>query len=583
MIVGTAGHVDHGKTALVRALTGVDTDRLKVEKERGITTELGFAPLSLEGGGQVSLVDVPGHERFVASMAAGAGGVDLALLVVALDEGVMPQTREHIDICALLGVRAGILVLTKADAALAASPERRAEVEAEVRSVARATVFADSPALCVSAKTGEGIEALRREIGAAVARLQARVDDGLFYLAVDRAFTLKGFGTVVTGTVASGQLSCDEEIVLLPDLTTRYRVRGLQDSGQAVTEVRAGQRAALNLVGLEVSAVSRGRVVVRPDTLVTSSRVDVELRCLPSTPDPLGPRDAFVCHAGTASAACRLLLLGERQLAPGGTAFGQLVLEQPMTLIAGQRFLLRGFRNIEGHGCTVAGGQVLQVEAPRRKPSAPHALAELRFDDLPRRLAALLREAGGAGASSDSLLRVAGTGRAAIATALDSLAKTGAIVRQADLWVHASKQATAPRASHAPVAAPAPAALTPLEAAVLAELVRGDLAPPNRAQLITRVRAEADASRVDRALDHLCVLGKAVRAADGLFFASERVQALRERLVTHLRSQGAITVADFKSLTGGSRRFAIPLSELFDKERLTLRVGDKRVLRERGR
>src|SRR5918997_1948657 len=250
MIIGTAGHIDHGKTSLVKALTGIDTDRLKEEKRRGITLELGFAHLQLDDGTVAGVVDVPGHERFVRAMAAGAGGVDLAVLVVAADEGVMPQTREHLDICRLLGVKAGVIALTKADLVEELGAEWRALVEADLATLVGGTFLEGAPVVPVSSRTGEGLDALRAALTRAAKNLPSRPSEGPAFLPVDRAFTIKGFGTVVTGTLLSGTFAVEDAVALLPGLPGPFRVRGVQVHGQAVPKVEAGQRAAVNVTGV---------------------------------------------------------------------------------------------------------------------------------------------------------------------------------------------------------------------------------------------------------------------------------------------------------------------------------------------
>ncbi|NUO38630.1 MAG: selenocysteine-specific translation elongation factor, partial [Gemmatimonadaceae bacterium] len=308
MILGTAGHIDHGKTTLVRALTGVDTDRLPEEKRRGITIDLGFAPLTLDGVGTVGVVDVPGHEAFVRTMVAGATGIDLALLVVAADEGVMPQTREHLAILSLLGVQGGVVALTKRDLV---DDEWLALVQDDLRATLRPTPLAGAAIVPVSATTGAGLDALRAALTDAAGSIPRRATDDLFRLPVDRAFTVRGTGTVVTGTVWSGALARDATVRLLPADRT-VRVRGLQAHGRSVDEVSAGDRAAIALAGVEVDDVGRGAILVQGAAWRASRVLRADVALLPDAPRPLGPRSRVRFHLGTSDLSARLVV-------PGGT------------------------------------------------------------------------------------------------------------------------------------------------------------------------------------------------------------------------------------------------------------------------
>src|SRR5438093_2129737 len=324
IIVGTAGHIDHGKSALVRALTGTDPDRLKEEKERGITIDLGFAHLDLGGGVVASFIDVPGHERFVRNMLAGAHGIDAVMLVVAADESVMPQTREHFHICRLLGVPRGLVALTKCDLADA---ETQALAEMEVRELVAGSFLEGAPVVRVSARTGEGLDEIRRGLREMALRAGERPTDGLLRLPVDRVFTLRGFGTVVTGTLVSGRLDAGEEIEVLPS-GRRVRVRGLQVHGEPVESVAAGSRAAVNLASVEVDELSRGDVLARPGTVASSSILDVEMTLLPGQ-KPLKDQTRVRVHVASAERLARVRLLATARLAPGETARAQLRLERP--------------------------------------------------------------------------------------------------------------------------------------------------------------------------------------------------------------------------------------------------------------
>ena len=371
MIVGTAGHIDHGKTALVRALTGVDTDRLKEEKARGITIDLGFAYLPTPDGQILGFIDVPGHERFVHNMLAGATGIDYVLLVVACDDGVMPQTREHLAIVDLLGISQGVVALTKADLA---SPERRAEVMAEVAALLRPTALSGAETIPVSTVTGERVEALRAHLFGAAKAFGARAAGGRFRLAVDRCFTLAGAGTVVTGTVLSGSVAVGDRVTVSPT-GLAARVRSIHTQNRPAERGRAGERCALNLVGdgVEKQAILRGYVVLDSDLHAPTERIDATLRVLASEPRPVAQWMPVRLHTAATEVGARVALLQDRPIAAGEEGLVQLVLEHPIAATAGDRFILRDTSAQR----TVGGGRFLDLRAPARKRRTPERLAQL--------------------------------------------------------------------------------------------------------------------------------------------------------------------------------------------------------------
>ncbi len=366
IIIGTAGHIDHGKTALVKALTGIDADRLEEEKRRGITIDLGFAHMDLASvNGEplhLGFVDVPGHERFVRNMLAGVGGIDLVLLVIAADESIKPQTREHFDILQLLGVQRGITVLTKSDAVDA---ETLDVVRLEVEEFLRGTFLEapQSPIVAVSALTGAGLEDLKRAIISAAAGAQPRDSSALARLPVDRVFTMKGFGTVVTGTLISGTIRRDEELEVFPS-GRKVRVRGVQVHGQPADAAVAGQRTALNLAGASTEDLSRGMTLAPPATYTTTRRVDVQLSLLPAAPRPLKSRTRVHFHSNTMETVAEIALHGVKQLAPGAQAFARLKLPEAALLLPGDRFILRQFSPV----VTIGGGVVLDAAPIPRMP-----------------------------------------------------------------------------------------------------------------------------------------------------------------------------------------------------------------------
>jgi selenocysteine-specific elongation factor len=646
VVIGTAGHIDHGKTSLVRALTGIDTDRLREEKRRGITIELGFAHLPLSDGSVAGVVDVPGHERFVRAMAAGAGGIDLVVLVIAADEGVMPQTREHLDICRLLGVPRGVVAITKSDLLPALGADWLPLLEADVREVTRGTFLEGAPLVPVSATTREGLDRLVSELTALAAQVPERPADGPLLLPIDRAFSLKGFGTVVTGTILSGAVAEGDAAALLPGAAgaDALRVRTVQVHGATTARALAGQRTAVNLPGIEPGAIRRGQALVHPGAVPPSSILDVELALLAAAPKPLRHRAKLLLHVGTAQVPAAVALLDRAELRPGETALAQLRLGEPAAALPGQRFILRGFTVLEGRGKTVGGGRVLAVAAPKRRRGRPEVLAQLATlagGDPDARVGAVLAMAGPAGLDLAAI-----SGRTALAprplqAALDRLGAKGEAVlfdRERRAYVAGPVAADLTRRMNDAVAAFHRA--HPLAAGVGREELRGRLPPVTDPRLFARLLATAaekgtlavegdhvrekghhaaaagavggalkekvasalakggltppwlaelpaavggSPSDVQAVLKLLAAEGRAVRVSAELHFDGAAVAGLRERLVAFLRERKEITTQEFKELVGATRKHVIPLAEYFDRERVTLRVGEKRVLRGDGR
>jgi selenocysteine-specific elongation factor len=645
VVLGTAGHIDHGKTALVRALTGIDTDRLREEKRRGITIELGFAHLALPDGSVAGVVDVPGHERFVRAMAAGAGGVDLVVLVVAADEGVMPQTREHLDICRLLGVPRGLVALTKADLLPGLGAEWRALVEQDVRAATRGTFLEGSRIVPVSAVSGEGLDALVAEIGRLAADVPERPADGPVFLPIDRAFSMRGFGTVVTGTLLSGQIAEGDEAALLPPSpgVGPLRVRSVQVHGKGAPRALAGQRTAVNLPGIEPAAVRRGQALVQPDVVPASSILDVELSLLAAAARPLRHRAKLLLHVGTAHVPATVALLDRGELPPGAACLAQLRLAERVAALAGHRFILRGFAPLEGRGRTVAGGRVLAVAAPKRRRGRPETIRQLEAlagADPDLRVQAVLETAGPPGLDVPALVGRTALAPKAVQAALERLgARGGALLFDRDrrAWVagavardlagrllaavdafHRAHPLSSGvgreelrgrlpavvdprlfqrllaqladkgelvlegdhvrRKGHAAASAAGAGALKEKVASVLAA---GGVAPPRVADLPAAVQgSDADVQAV---LKLLAAEGRAVRVSTELWYDAAALAGVRDRLVAFLRERKAITTQEFKDLVGATRKHVIPLAEHFDREKVTLRVGEKRVLRGEAR
>jgi selenocysteine-specific elongation factor len=645
LVLGTAGHIDHGKTALVRALTGEDTDRLPEEKARGITIELGFAALALADGARLSVVDVPGHERFVRTMVAGASGLDLVMLVVAADEGVMPQTREHLAICRLLGIDRGLVVLNKCDQADA---DMRALAADEVRELLAGSPLEGAPIVAASALTGEGIDEVRAAIAELVRTLPARERDARpGRLWVDRVFEKHGFGTIVTGTWSGRARAVGQPVVLEPG-ARRARIRGLERHGEAAREARAGARMAVNLQGVTTAEVHRGDLLCEPDALFATRVFDAELDWLDGS-EALDEATSVELLAGTSERRAKVAPIGEAGLAAGARGFARVHVDgAPLSLLPGDRFVLRGFARDAGIGSTVGGGRVLDVDPPHRRRSDPRLgdeLARLARDDVEDGLRVRIERAGLAGTTRERLARETGLAREALDAALDRLAvaaaaasssRGAAIVRlgperclstdAADRLVEDLKRAVdefharealqpgLPRATllgRVPENVPsevASALVTRLaEAGWLAieePLVRRadfrsslDPAQERLAQSLLRRLAEAgleapslrtladelasDVAPLRALAHHLEREGRLVAAPEELFFERGCVEALIGRVLAHFAGAPELDTQTLKTLIGASRRTAMPLMALLDDLQVTRRDGSLRRLLHR--
>ncbi|MGA7104336.1 MAG: selenocysteine-specific translation elongation factor [Candidatus Deferrimicrobiaceae bacterium] len=633
VIVGTAGHIDHGKSALVRALTGTDPDRLKEEKERGITIELGFAHLFLPSGTLAGIIDVPGHEKFVRTMVAGAAGIDIVMLVVAADEGVMPQTREHLDICRLLSVRDGLVALTKCDKM---DDDWAALQEEEVRKFMHGTFLGDAPVVRVSAVTGEGLPALVGALDAIASHAQEKDPDLFFRLPVDRSFSMKGFGTVVTGTVTGGTVRSGDEVQVLPGGPVA-RVRGLQVHGGTANSSSAGTRTAVNLQGVEKESVPRGSVLCHPGTLFPTKEVDAFVEYLPMASRPMKSRTRVSFHSGTSSSLAKVLLLGASEIPPGGSGCARVTLDEEIVLMGGDRFILRGFSALENFGYTIGGGRVLNPYPPRRKgtgKAVPQALSGLRSTEMSARILAALQEAGRSGLRAKEAAVIAGVGLPAAQAEIGRLVSSGKIRADAGggrYWHAAAVEETGREGIRAltvlhdrfpdregfprdEVAAQVPGGCgpelvalsfagrpetgkagdlyflpakkprsvelsSPLARAIAGKIRETGLSALSKAELADALHP-GDRREFDRTLEALVKGGAALRVKE-LFFDPGATGALKEKLVSFLEKKGEITVPEFKELAGGlSRKYIIPLLEHFDMSKVTLRIGDKRVLRK---
>jgi selenocysteine-specific elongation factor len=630
VILGTAGHIDHGKTSLVKALTGVDTDRLKEEKERGITIELGFTFMDLPSGIQLGIVDVPGHERFVKHMVAGAWGIDLVALVIAADEGVMPQTKEHLDICMLLKVKKGLVILTKVDLV---DRELLDLVKEEVSDAINNTFLREAPVVAVSSTTGEGIPQLISVLDGLSKEVEERSSDGLFRLPIDRVFIMKGFGTVATGTVVSGNITLGETLEVLPS-GREGKVRNIQVYNQSVETAEAGQRAAINLQGIETSDINRGDVLARPQTLNATRIIDAYLEYLPDSQKPLKNRTIQRFHIGTSLATASIYLIDRDELSPGEGGFVQLRLDRPIVALPQDRFVLRGSSIIQ----TIGGGVILDTHPEKHKRFSEKVVSDLTLlrdgsgeealgqhilhsgiggmslDDLLKRVAMApdeaqailkrmvekkqlilidlerlkvvdfshyqglkeivltqLKEFHGrfpmkSGLSKEELRTKlpAEVDIRLFQTLISELIQTGKIVLEKD-------KLRLPE--HRVSSSDEKGLVKKVEEAVL----KGELQPPSPRELAEAWSEEEKA--IQAIFEHLIHEGILVKIKSGIYFHRAPFERVKEELIRFLKTNKEITTPQFKEMTGASRKYVVPLIEYFDQIKLTLRLGDKRILR----
>jgi len=630
IILGTAGHIDHGKTTLVKALTGIDTDRLKEEKARGITIELGFAHLELPGGQLLGIVDVPGHEKFVKNMVAGATGIDLVALVIAADEGVMPQTREHLEICQLLKVRSGLVILTKVDLVDAEWLEL---VKEDVSNFLSGTFLAGAPIVEVSSTTGRGIDDLLKLLDQLVKGVSERDTGSFFRLPIDRVFTMKGFGTVVTGTTISGQIDLGEEATIYPKEVTA-KIRGIQVHNREVSKVSAGLRTAINLQAVEKAEIERGDVLGAKDLLKPTQLVDVTIDLLKSAVRKLKHRTKVRFHTGTAEIVSTVLLLDRDELNPGETCFAQIRLEKPTLLLARDRYVIRSYSPVRAIG----GGEVLNVLPERRKRRSEKSLSELktlsrgdlneiteqfvhtgrfrgieqaelpfltntsrkRLEEVLKKLLAQKkvilydREKGGLihseflQAARDEITstldryhrenplkegfhkeelrsRTAGSRNPKLFQFLISqLTNEGVVVQEKETLRLGSHKVTLAEDQQQ------------VRRRIEETYLKGGLQPPYFKEI-----KDQFATGGNDVLQVMLKEGVLVKVKEDLYFHRDVLTALKNRLIEHLREKGEIDTPQFKEMTNASRKYTIPLLEFFDITQVTVRVGDKRVLRKK--
>ncbi len=631
IILGTAGHIDHGKTTLIKALTGTNTDRLKEEQRRGITIELGFAAFDLPGGRHVGIVDVPGHEKFVKNMVAGATGIDIVAMVIAADEGVMPQTREHMEICSLLGIRYGMVVLTKIDMV---DEEWLELVIEDVRAFVEGTFLEDQPIVPVSSVTGQGMENFVAALATLAERVPERSSSGIFRLPVDRVFTMRGFGTVITGTLISGHVSVGETVMLYPSKITA-KVRGVQVHNLPADTAAAGMRTAVNFQGLDKAVVDRGDVLSNPDALTPSYMVDVMFRYLKSNRKPVKNRTRVRFHTGTSEVIGNLILLDTEELPPGEQAPVQLRLDTPVALVKDDRFVVRSYSPVR----TIGGGKVLNP-IPVKHKRFDRGTVEM-LQDLDRREAAdvlsrLVAAAGYPGVSFSNLKVMTNVSEKPLRQMVQSLLSAKILVQvdsDNQIYIHQEnleklkanisgyvaryheKYPLKPGMPKEELKSKFPSFLGPklfnlvlnhlvkeknlvqeedivrlsnhkvalkadqedIRKRILAAYVDGGLTPPYFKDI-----CRGFGMTPAQAADVLMILigeGLITKIREDLYVHTGAFEDLKAKTVAFLKTHGEMTTVQFKEIAGVSRKYLIPFIEYLDSQNLTIRIGDIRKLR----
>ena len=618
-VIGTAGHVDHGKSTLIKALTGIDPDRLPQEKERGMTIDLGFAWLTLPSGQEVSIVDVPGHERFVRNMLAGVGGIDLALLVIAADEGVMPQTREHLAILDLLQIKSALVAITKADLV---DDDLLELVEVETEEVLKGTVFEGAPMMAVSAYTGQGLEELQRNMDEMLSTTPPRQDLGRPRLAVDRSFTVVGFGTVVTGTLIDGTLRVGQEVELVPSGRV-CRIRGLQSHRKKVETAEPGRRLAVNLSGISHDEIQRGELVTTPGWLKPTAMIDARIKLIGDAPRPLKHNARVTFHLLASETGARVRLLDSRQLQPGQEALAQIHLDDAVPLVKGDFFVVRSTET------TLGGGKVVDPYPRRHRPFVTSMLERLAVmeegspEDLllgavdqwgPCDLASLSQRSNLALSEvQPAITELAQQGRVLLLG--DSQARSDSVVYSNRAWQTLKEGASAALIEYHRQH-PLRKGISREElrsrlgfsssvfTRVLARLVEEGVAseegalvrlPQHKAALnqdqekrvegyLKALESEPFSPPTDVTVDPelLALLideGRVVKVDGSVVFSTRAYREMIEGVTRYIKEHGKITVAEARTLFDSTRKYMLPLLEYMDQQRITRRVGDERVLR----
>lgn len=620
VILGTAGHIDHGKSALVKALTGIDPDRLKEEKERGITIDLGFADLRYPDGLTIGIVDVPGHERLVKNMLAGAGGIDLVLLVIAADEGIMPQSREHLHICNILKIKAGLVAITKSDLV---QKEWLELVEEEVKDFIKGTFLEDSPIVCVSSKTMSNIDLLKEKIKEIALKIEPKPIRGLFRLPIDRVFTLRGFGTVVTGTAISGTISVDDAIEILPS-AIKSRVRGLHSHGEPIQTAYAGQRVAINLQGVDKEEIKRGDSVVVPEKFLPTRKFDSKVELLSNSP-LVKNKSLLHFHLGTSETVARIIFYdGINELKAGESCYCQFRLKDPLIAMAGDRYIIRRFSPVE----TIGGGVILDPSPYRRSLKAgTQDLTIYENGTLSEKLAIKIKRAGIYGIKNLLLEGWIKEEVTKIRESIMSLKNQGIIMQCEDILIHTEifktfkdniintisdfhkKNPLKPgifkeelrsyysidsrlftnlvSAIDEIVVEKETARLKTFEVAltqldetlkskVFEVLEKSGFQPPIKEELINSLKI--DPRTLTDLLKLMTKEGTLVRINDSMFITLNHYKKMIENLKDFFSKKSEMTVAEFRDLLNTSRKYALPFLEYLDSNKITLRVGDVRKL-----
>ncbi len=617
VILGTAGHIDHGKSSLVKALTGVDPDRLKEEKERGITIDLGFASLSYPDGLTVGIVDVPGHERLIKNMLAGAGGIDIVLMVIAADEGVMPQSNEHLAICELLKIKAGIVAITKADLV---DEDWLNLVMDDVKRFVKGTFLEQADIIPVSAKTGAHIDSLKEKIRTVALDVRPKLTGGIFRLPIDRVFTLKGFGTVVTGTALSGTITLDSPVEILPS-KIESKVRGLQSHGKSVERAHAGQRLGINLQGIDRDLLKRGDVVVAPERFTPTRVLDAELELLKDAP-PLKSRGLVHFYSGTSETVARVIVYNSDDVKPGEACYCQFRLEEPVVALSGDRYIIRRFSPLE----TIGGGEILDpYPVRRRKKAGIDDLVVFKKGTLKEKIETKVRRAHFNGCTVSEIEGWVQGNIPEINAGVEQLLEEGILVRSRDVLFHrdgfkAFREALLSALSRFHKDNPLKSGMSKEELKVkvltphfssLASLVedvvvdkemlrlrsfkvalssvdedsknrilsvldKDGFQPPLKAELVRQLSISA------RELDDLIKLltreGALVRINDSLYITGKQYDKMIALMKDFYLKKPEMTIAEFRDILGTTRKYALPLVEYLDSHRITLRVGDIRKL-----
>jgi len=630
IVLGTAGHIDHGKTSLIKALTGIDTDRLKEEKARGITIELGFAHLELPGGELLGIVDVPGHEKFVKNMVAGATGIELVALVIAADEGVMPQTREHLDICELLKIQHGLIVLTKIDMV---DSDWLELVREDINEYMANTFLADAPIVEVSSVTGEGLKDLIQILDKLVQKIPERDLGHFFRLPIDRVFSMKGFGTVITGTTISGKIRTGDETTIYP-LGINSKIRGLQVHNREMNEIRSGLRTAVNLQGIERAKIQRGNILASRDSLRTTYMVDVSLDLLSSAPRKLKNRAKVRFHSGTSEIISTVVLLDRDELDPGETCFAQIRLNEPTALLRDDRYVLRSYSPIR----TIGGGRALNTLPRKKKRFSEAVLSEMNLlfsGDLNEIIEYFVSSGRFRGVEQKKLPFLTNTGKKKLDETLKGLKAQKKIIlydKERGVLIHRDffkkardeildtltryhkkfplKEGLAKEELRSRTAG---AANAKLFNHLISQLVREGAVVQDKelvhlkdhqvtlAQDQEKIRRELEKiytkSRLQppyfqeikekfpgntgaEVLEVMVKEGGILKIKEDLYFHRKAIDELKSELIDFLDRNGEITTPQFKEMTGASRKYTIPLIEYFDRTQVTVRVGDTRVLRK---